>query len=84
MPHKSEYKRGKGRKLLESAMSEVHKNMPSTCPPGGCPEKQLEAIAFSKARKAGAKMPMASKIPGKKTKMVYHSPGRPYGAERPK
>lgn len=55
MPHEGKYKKGKGRKMVESAMKEVHEDMPSTCPKGGCKEKQLRAIAFSKARKAGAK-----------------------------
>jgi len=39
------------KKLVEQAMREVHKNMPSTCPNGGCSEEQLRAIAFAKARK---------------------------------
>jgi len=55
--HKGGYKKGKGKEMLAGAMKEVHKDMPSTCPKGGCPEKQLKAIAFSKARKAGAKLP---------------------------
>lgn len=56
MPHKGSYKKGEGKKVLEHMMKEVHKDMPSTCPKGGCPEKQLKAIAFSKARQAGARL----------------------------
>lgn len=49
-------------KLVESAMREVHRNTPSTVKraksfgPGG-KEAMLRAIAFSKARKSGAKVP---------------------------
>jgi len=47
---------------LESAMREVHTNVPSTVKrakhfgPGG-PEAMKRAIAFSKARKRGARLP---------------------------
>jgi hypothetical protein len=40
-------------------MREVHKNIPSTVPAwkkGKAREKMLQAIAYSKARKAGAKV----------------------------
>lgn len=46
---------------LEAAMREVHKNIPSTVKrakvKGKKKEAMLRAIAFSKARKAGAKIP---------------------------
>lgn len=48
-------------KLLESAMREVHADIPSnvkkTGKTGASKEKMLQAIAFSKARRAGAKVP---------------------------
>ncbi len=49
------------RSKLDSAMSEVHRNEPSTVTranvQGKRKEAMLRAIAFSKARKAGAKIP---------------------------
>lgn len=46
---------GASRKRVESAMSEVHRNIPSTVEranvSGERKEKMLRAIAFSKARK---------------------------------
>lgn len=54
-------------KLLEKAMREVHKNIPSTVRrakhfgPGG-KEAMLRAIAFAKARKAGAKLPKPTRV----------------------
>lgn len=45
-------------KLVEEAMKEVHKNIPSTVEranvSGEQEEKMLEAIAFSKAKKAAS------------------------------
>jgi len=55
-------KGGRGRKLVASAMREVHMDEPSTVTrakhfgPGG-KEAMMRAIAFSKARKAGASVP---------------------------
>ena len=54
--------KGKSRKKVEAAMREVHEEEPSTVTrakhvgPGG-KEAMLRAIALSKARKAGAKVP---------------------------
>jgi hypothetical protein len=61
--HTSGYKTGKGKKLLDSMMEEVHTNSPLTCPKAGCSEAQLRAIAFSKTRAAALKMhkPKAAK-----------------------
>lgn len=45
--------------ILQNAMREVHANKPSTVSPkkkGAALEAQLRAIAFSKARKKGAKV----------------------------
>ena len=54
-------KKTKSRKLVESAMEEVHENIPSTVEradvSGGKKEAMLRAIALSKARKRGAKIP---------------------------
>ena len=54
-------KKSKSRKLVESAMEEVHENEPSTVTradvSGAQKEKMLRAIALSKARKQGAKIP---------------------------
>ena len=54
-------KKSKSRNKLERAMSEVHKNEPSTVKranvSGKKKEAMLRAIAFSKARKSGAKLP---------------------------
>lgn len=51
----------KGKAKLEAAMREVHKNIPSTVRrakvKGKRREAMLRAIAFAKARKAGAKVP---------------------------
>ena len=50
----------KSKAKVAAAMREVHTNMPSTMKPGQSPKKkeaQLRAIAFSKARKAGARVP---------------------------
>jgi len=48
-------------KLLDVAMREVHRNIPSTVKradvSGPKKEAMLRAIAFSKARKGGAKIP---------------------------
>ena len=53
--------RPKGKSKLGTAMSEVHRNIPSTVKranvSGKRKEAMLRAIAFSKARKAGAKIP---------------------------
>lgn len=50
----------KGSKLLDKMMAEVHRNVPSTVTrahvTGMQKEKMMEAIAYSKARKAGAKI----------------------------
>lgn len=55
------YHHHKGSKKLEAAMREVHKNEPSTVTranvSGAKKEAMLRAIAFSKARKTGAKLP---------------------------
>lgn len=54
----------KGSKKLAAAMREVHRDEPSTVTrakhfgPGG-KEAMLRAVAYSKARKAGAKLPSA-------------------------
>ncbi len=52
---------GKGRQALDAAMEEVHTNIPSTVEradvTGIQREKMLQAIAFSKARKRGARLP---------------------------
>lgn len=57
----SHKRRKKGNTLLASAMREVHENTPSTVTrakvKGKKKEAMLRAIAFSKARKAGAKIP---------------------------
>ena len=53
---------GRGRKLVARAMREVHRDEPSTVTrarhfgPGG-KEAMLRAVAFSKARKSGARIP---------------------------
>ena len=56
---------GKSRSKLESAMREVHEDEPSTVEradvSGERKEKMLQAIAFSKARKAGARLPRKGK-----------------------
>lgn len=55
-------KKGKTRRLVQAAMKEVHRNIPSTVRrakyfgPGGM-EAMLQAIALSKARKRGARIP---------------------------
>ena len=55
-------KGGRGRKVVGQMMREVHRDEPSTVTrakhfgPGG-KEAMLRAVAFSKARKAGAKVP---------------------------
>ena len=50
-----------GKDALEAAMREVHRNTPSTVTRanvrGARREAMLRAIAFSKARKAGAHLP---------------------------
>ena len=46
-------------KILERMMAEVHRKTPSTVPKrmkGAAKERMLRAIAFSKARKAGARV----------------------------
>ena len=52
---------GKSRAKLATAMAEVHTNIPSTVTranvSGAKQEAMLRAIAFSKARKAGARIP---------------------------
>ena len=54
-------KKSKTEKLVESAMSEVHTNVPSTVKAtgktGAEKEKMLAAVAYSKARDKGAKVP---------------------------
>lgn len=49
------------KKLIEDAMSEVHTNVPSTVKAtgktGAEKEKMLAAVAFSKARDKGARVP---------------------------
>jgi hypothetical protein len=54
-------KKTKTEKLVESAMSEVHTNVPSTVKAtgktGAEKEAMLAAVAFSKARQSGAKLP---------------------------
>lgn len=50
---------GKHKTILREMMAEVHRNIPSTVPAhvkGKRREKMLQAIAFSKARKHGAKV----------------------------
>src|SRR5262245_38350098 len=50
-----------GRRKLEAAMSEVQRNVPSTVRrarvSGAKREAMLRAVAFAKARKAGARLP---------------------------
>ena len=59
--HHSKARLSKGRAKIAAAMEEVHTNIPSTVTrakhfgPGG-KEAMLRAIAFSKARKAGARV----------------------------
>lgn len=54
-------KQSKSRSKVERAMREVHRNEPSTVSRADVSEKRKEkmhkAIAFSKARKSGAKIP---------------------------
>ena len=54
-------KKGKSRRLVEAAMEEVHEDIPSTVRradvAGEDKEAMLRAIALSKARKAGARIP---------------------------
>lgn len=53
--------RSKSQRKLDAAMSEVHRNIPSsveaTGKTGQAREKMLAAVAFSKARAKGAKLP---------------------------
>lgn len=49
-------KKSASQKKVDRAMREVHKSKPSTATKKGG-EKQLRAIALSKARKAGARIP---------------------------
>ena len=55
----------RGGKVLAHMMEEVHKRTPSTVTrasvSGAKKEAMLRAIAFSKARKAGAKVPRRKK-----------------------
>ncbi len=55
----------KGKNVLGKMMKEVHNRIPSTVNranvSGMRKEKMLEAIAFSKARKAGARLPKKKK-----------------------
>lgn len=57
--------KSKSRTKLEKAMSEVHRNEPSTVSRANVSperkEKMRKAIAFSKARKAGANLPRKGK-----------------------
>ena len=59
--HGSGKKVSKSRRKLEAAMEEVHENIPSTVKranvSGKRREKMLRAIAFDKAREAGAHLP---------------------------
>ena len=54
-------RQSRSKKLLESAFSEVHTNIPSTVKATGktgkAKEQMLAAVAFSKARKKGARLP---------------------------
>jgi hypothetical protein len=54
-------KKSKTDKLVESAMSEVHTNVPSTVKAtgktGAAKEKMLAAVAYSKAKSKGADIP---------------------------
>ena len=53
------------KKLVDEAMSEVHRNIPSTVQrasvSGMKKEKMMRAIAFAKVRKKGAKIPKKRK-----------------------
>lgn len=53
--------KSKSQQKLDKAMSEVHTNVPSTVKAtgktGAEKEAMLAAVAYSKARKAGAKLP---------------------------
>jgi len=58
--HHSKASISKSRRKLQSAMREVHESIPSTVPShvtGERRESMLAAIAYSKARKRGAKLP---------------------------
>ena len=60
----------KTRRLVGQAMREVHRNPPSTLDPsktGAEREAQLRAIALSKAREAGADVPMRRRPQGSGT-----------------
>lgn len=63
-------KKNKSQQLVSEAMSEVHRNEPSTVTrakvQGKQKEKMLQAIAFSKARDAGAHVPAKSKKSARK------------------
>jgi ATP-dependent DNA ligase len=54
-------KKSKTAKLVDEAMSEVHRNVPRTVKATGktgvAKEKMLQAVALSKAREAGADIP---------------------------
>jgi hypothetical protein len=64
----------KSEKKVAEAFHEVHANIPSTVTKGGLKgaarEKQLVAVALSKARAAGADIP-APKKPRKSSKASY-------------
>ena len=66
------YHKHKGKAKVAAAMREVHENIPSTVKrakvTGKKREAMLRAIAFAKARKAGAKVPRPPKssYPSKK------------------
>lgn len=66
--------KSKTEKLVTEAFHEVRANIPSTVKKGGLKgaarEKQLVAVALSKAREAGADVP-APKKPRKSSKASY-------------
>lgn len=59
-------KKSKAIDILSRHMREVHRNIPSTVRranvSGARKERMLKAIAFSKARKAGARLPKKRKV----------------------
>jgi hypothetical protein len=67
-------KKSKTTRLVDEAMSEVHRNVPSTVKAtgktGAAKEQMLQAVALSKAREAGADVPVPKK-PRKSSKASY-------------
>ena len=64
-------KKSKTTKLVDEAMSEVHRNVPSTVKAtgktGAAKEKMLTAVALSKAREKGADIPEKPKRKGSRS-----------------